>query len=472
MSSKTSVPVVLAAVAVLVVLGLLWLRGAKDDSLAAIDRASRSATASEAPSASLDAPSPDDAAPHVDMRTAAAPSVERSNAWMRNDELPSALAPKETRAIEWQVASGCTLNGLLVDERGMPTGGHDVWLMPTELKISHYFLPYENHRVTAKARADHVGKFAFADVSPGTWWIGPAPDEPDSSSTRGATRSSQPGDNALVPCAQVIEVQAGESKLDVVVQAQRGLWISGRVLGAYGSRAKATTVIATSDDNPWGASVSTTEDGSFRIGPLKSGRYELHAFGWGMECSSMPVNANAGDEGVSLKLRSGGNIEGKLVDASGNESLHGEIMYKHRDTTMNGCTFTPTHPDGTFRLEGLGPGTYDLVARIGDGRFAMSRDIVVEAGVRVSGIVLALERGAKLTVRYEGANPLGWFQVRRDGMDIAMDTISSKQTSQVQIVPAGKLTISLHLDERADALVRDVDVAAGEEKEVVFKGDP
>src|SRR5262249_5593139 len=143
------------------------------------------------------------------------------------------------------------------------------------------------------------------------------------------------------------------------------------------------------------------------------------------------------------KLRAGGILQGKVVDASG-DSLRAEIRYQKNETSDAGPTMTETSPDGTFELQGLEPGAYELMARAHDGRIARSHGVVVGAGVRVNGLVLTCEEGAKLKIRYEGKDEQVWFQVRSDGLVVANDSATNKGPASEQAVPSGHLTIELH----------------------------
>jgi hypothetical protein len=185
------------------------------------------------------------------------------------------------------------------------------------------------------------------------------------------------------------------------------------------------------------------------------------------------VIANAGENDVVLKLRAGGIIEGKVIDASTGESVRAEVCYplKGAQAEAMGLSISDTRDDGTFKLQSLVPGAYDLIARVSDGRIAQLRGLVVGAGARLTGVVLSVERAARLRVGYEGAHPKAWFTVLLDGTAVAMEWVENKGRSRVQIVPKGKLTIELRFDPEGTKSTRDVDVAAGEEKEIVFHDD-
>jgi hypothetical protein len=184
------------------------------------------------------------------------------------------------------------------------------------------------------------------------------------------------------------------------------------------------------------------------------------------------VRADAGDGDVILRLRPGGSIEGTVVDATSGAGCLAELACMPTSATRTSSgVLTTTRADGSFSVSALELGPYDLVARVDDGRTAVLRGVLLGSAGSVTGLVLVLEPGARLRIRYEGSAPYGWFDVRRDGVRVVHNAVAQGTTS-VQIVPRGKLTIEMSRGPGTQTQVREVEIAAGEDKEIVFPDEP
>ena len=64
-----------------------------------------------------------------------------------------------------------------------------------------------------------------------------------------------------------------------------------------------------------------------------------------------------------------------------------------------------------------------------------------------------------------------WYEVISDGVLICSQGFTPGKAS-IQIVPKGKLTLALHYNGSVEAKTREIEVAAGEEKEIVIQDDP
>jgi hypothetical protein len=292
------------------------------------------------------------------------------------------------------------------------------------------------------------------------YWVGPAP----------APFGQEPPADALVPYPKTIEIESGARTMDVVIQARRGLYISGRVVDASGEPAKFGTVSAASTNPRTRASTGVRAGGRFNVGPLMSAAYQLTATGRETEAGSDPVIAQAGDGDVLLTLRRGCCVEGKTIDAATGEGCTAELLVAPSAPQPNRSMFAASRIDGSFQFTRLEPATYNLTARTNDGRTAQEIGIALGPGDRVSGLVLKLEPGARLRVKYDGEQRKCHYDVRSNGLRVANDRVSKEQPS-TQIVPKGKLTIEFTRGGATQAEIREIEVAAGEEKEVVFTDD-
>lgn len=374
---------------------------------------------------------------------------------------PVSLEVDELRSMQFRIGGGCVVMGALLDEKGKPVASHEVWLVRATFDRARYFLSFDGQQTAAKATTDREGKFTLEDVQTGRWWIGPAP---------GDSRLGPRSDH-VAPLASLVEVPPDTPRMDIVVQVQRGLYIRGRVVDSKGAPASRSRISARAEGTRSSFPALPDDAGDFILGPLMPGSFQLTATGSEWEASSDFVTANAGDENVVLRLRAGGTIEGKVVDATSGEGCRAELRCTGTGSARGGWGMSPPQDDGSFQLQSLVPGTYDLIARAHDGRVAISRGIVVDAGSRVTGVVLTLELGGKVRVRYDGTPASAAYDVLRDGVRIASGSLE-KGVSSVQVVPKGRLSIELRRVGDTAKQSREIEVAPGEEKEVVFNDAP
>jgi protocatechuate 3,4-dioxygenase beta subunit len=121
--------------------------------------------------------------------------------------------------------------------------------------------------------------------------------------------------------------------------------------------------------NPWfgGESTLAREDGTFEIASLAPGPYEVTASASGQPGNQedpVPVEIVAGKTAdVEVKLGAGGVIAGAVIDEDG--APVGQVNVRAQGTgrwSSWGQEGTQTLDDGTFRLEGVTPGEYRVVA--------------------------------------------------------------------------------------------------------------
>jgi len=90
-------------------------------------------------------------------------------------DLPTlSLNPGEVREVDWTIGSGCHLEGSVIDQLGAAVEGTTLWLQRADFDAPMVFQKYHSGEVVVETRSGSGGKFAFSDVSPGKWWLGPA----------------------------------------------------------------------------------------------------------------------------------------------------------------------------------------------------------------------------------------------------------------------------------------------------------
>jgi len=368
------------------------------------------------------------------------------------------LEPGEERRADWNLGSLANLEGLVVDQDAKPVSGLPVLALPAGPEARerpHLFEPPRgNPDGVPVAVTDADGKFLLENLPQGRWLVGVD------------SRRALPETLADVsPAAEPVVIAENTPRAQMVLHVARGLYITGRVEGPQGEPLAHATVSA---GWRWSAAVeavSTEPDGAFRLGPLLPHGYVVHASipeaPPGL-ADSEPVNAFPGQEGVVLRLRSGGALAGRLVDGATGKPVAGTVRLAWPMSRT-----AATLPDGTFRIGGLPPFSYSLLAQGRNGGAAFLPYLEVEASAAPQEFVIELQPAATLVVRALpdlGANN---FQIHAPRGRLFWEVLLHGVPVSAQ-VPPGKLEILLFRDFERIA-TREVSVVAGERREIVFE---
>jgi hypothetical protein len=174
--------------------------------------------------------------------------------------------------------------------------------------------------------------------------------------------------------------------------------------------------------------------------------------------------AQAGDENVVLQLLSGGALHVRAVDANGGAckarfvvsaqppGIHLGSMLKWEDSR---------------KFEAIPEGFYDVAASTEDGRAGIARHVFVESGATAEEVVVPVEPGGRVRIRYEGKEEYAQYRVYSGDAVVAADGIRTG-TSDLHVVPAGTLIAKLSIRGEEDE-ERRISVLVGEETEVWFR---
>jgi hypothetical protein len=375
---------------------------------------------------------------------------------------PLQLAPGERREISMHLGDRTRLRGLLLDQDGLAVSGQEVWLLPaTRDEAARYFSASDEDELVARAESDGTGRFEIPDVPPGAWWLGPAAER-------------EPSAESVAPVGTRIEIPPGSAVWDVTLTTARGLYISGRVVqdGPGEVPVQRASVFGYS-----GFVVAfhtgSGPDGSFRLGPLTEGTWQLIARELKGERSE-PVEARAGEEGIVLRIIAGGWLKAEAIDPRTNELIAAQFEFAKEG---DGVWMSGGSGDGRFESDRLRPGLCDLVARTEDGRIGVAARIRIVAGETVS-IRIPVAPAGRLIVRLRAPgrdSEEGRVQVvvLQDGAQVAFRTPG--MLSGPVLVPNGNLAVELRSWNRETAAprileVQWVQVAPGEEREVHLGG--
>lgn len=203
-----------------------------------------------------------------------------------------------------------------------------------------------------------------------------------------------------------VKLAEGEPPRPVTVTLKAGLLLEGVVAGPDGGPAAGVRVQAepaSADQTRREArsapvSTRTGDDGAFRLEGLAPGRTVVSARGdggaWGREL------AEAGQEHpVELRLEPGGGIQGRVVAESG-EPVGAVEVGGWGAAVQQDLGAVRVQGDGTFVVERLAPGRYELWATAA-GWSRATETVTVEPG-GTAAVTLTLRRGGSITGRVLG----------------------------------------------------------------------
>jgi protocatechuate 3,4-dioxygenase beta subunit len=248
------------------------------------------------------------------------------------------------------------VHGTVVDEAGSPLRNWTVTLTPDDPDSDGRFevserIPLEGlRRILRRAsRTDDQGRFAFADISRGTYSV--AAELP----------------NRLTKV--VTQVLSVPNTLPVELRVPRLESIAGRALDPDGQGVSGLPVALLSEQDPmgpeyWGA---TDSNGEFIVGGLPVGAYRLqinetHPGLLPFRAQTLR-NVHSGERNATIHLERTAAIHGWLVDAEGH-GFSGAVLGRRPDTddlfavsaNANGSFTLHVPLDSTIDLAGLAPG--------------------------------------------------------------------------------------------------------------------
>jgi hypothetical protein len=373
---------------------------------------------------------------------------------------PLILTAGETRELEWCLGVGCNLSGVALDQDGHPVASTDIWLVKG-IRASPYFHPYVGNDKVASSRTNDEGRFEFKDVTAGTWFVGPAAHY---SSERRSVEAS------VAPLTERVEVGSSPSQ-EIVLHLFRGLYIRGRVVDPNGAPVAHAWISGGLDPDLFSVDASSEKDGSFTLGPLGPGSFTLQAGGSPFAHSDI-VKVETGARDVVIRLRAGAALRGRIIDAQTGAAITGELMLTP-ETILPGPLgqgfSTGAQADGSFEIEGLEPGRYGLVASAQGGRFGVLAGIDAPANQTVKDLDISVLPGGTLRMRYDGTKDGVSIRIGTGGgLNVCWGEEVTRSKALEKRVPQGSLQLQVIGEDGTKQRVVNVEVGAGETKEVVI----
>lgn len=306
------------------------------------------------------------------------------------------LAAGRRAEVRVQLLPAAEIHGRVTFAGGEPVADARLTLRPGRLALDDMGIQGPE-RVT-DALTDEAGAFAFRGVPAGLWDV----------------ILTQPG--LRLTRVTGLELAPGQRLEGVQVLADAGLSVAGHVLDESGRPLAGVRVQAYEPPSlvSFGANFDrelrvpavTGEDGAFRCGGLEPGKVRIAAEGAGHQ--RLVQDAAAGDEGLELRLVPLASLSGIVVALGDGEPVSAfRIGLVPSEGVLSAGDFFGTgaeeglrrvvrpqrftqREDGTFTVEGIGPGTYDVTVEAAGHGPRTEREVEVPRGGR-RGLVVMLE---------------------------------------------------------------------------------
>ncbi|TAH34348.1 MAG: carboxypeptidase regulatory-like domain-containing protein [Planctomycetota bacterium] len=310
------------------------------------------------------------------------------------------LAPGEERRLDYSAVALARIRGRILDQEGVPVRNTSVSLVSEDgflsLDMTADILHYVVSAMPGGTRmttSDENGTFSFVDVSRGNYLVGV------SSGVAG------PGgfiaESEVSPTGVPVRVTGTEAELEVTVRVARGLFIRGTLVDPNGAPVAGFPVVAMPMPGAGFVMTNSDDDGRFALGPLWPGPHQVQCFlPQGMLepamrlRSSEPIMAEAGAEGIVLRLTRGTAVQGSVFQRTAPAAGVEVIALSQNARRLS----TTTDPSGFFAFQGLEANHY-LIYAVSADAIAMLPGVQVTEGKNVEGLVLTLQPAARVHVR-------------------------------------------------------------------------
>ena len=365
---------------------------------------------------------------------------------------PVVLAAGERKQIEFEFGSGATIAGRIQDGAGAPIVACPIWRVVAR-GVSPMLITGDDEAAQTVV-SDEQGRFRFEDVPEGEWLIGsPANPEED---------VDLEDHEAFAGLAQWVKVEADARELTIVLQVDRGLYLSGVVLDPTGAATSDASLTVRAIAGLF-LSNEPNAQGHFAFGPLPAGTYDIHADGGARSFApSDSAQVKAGDSDIVLRFTRGGSIVGRVIDATG----------KPADCQLTLVRADPVEEiprsarGGNFRFDGLHPGSYSLRATTKEGLCGRRWEVTLVADQTIDDVVISLSPGARVKLVNDGKEDVGAYQLLFENHLWASKRIERDVPEEV-IVPSGDIEVRWYNADLTLAGSQRITLAPGELREAL-----
>lgn len=261
----------------------------------------------------------------------------------------------------------------------------------------------------------------------------------------------------------------------VVVQVDRGVQISGRVVRADGTPVPDAIVEMRTTLMP--RSATSDADGAFTLTGIPTGSASVTAFSSDRHLSSAAVTVTAPAKNVTITMPRGARIEGRILDRATQQPIT-DFAIGLPSRGGAGASSAPQQfhaDDGHYAIDNVSPGMTQISVRAAGYVPGSRGDITAEDGKTVSGIDVQLDRGATVSGRATSSGvPASGVQVQviATGMPFSGGTTTDADGSYtIDGVAEGDRTIQF---QKSGFIVlrKPVQVTAGKEAHLDVELDP
>lgn len=192
-----------------------------------------------------------------------------------------------------------------------------------------------------------------------------------------------------------IQVAAGEGSAEVVIELERGLSVSGRVVDPGGEAVVAAQIRATQVDDQGREVIvrdTTDPDGAFELNGLAGGSVELSVSAEGFVPSDRSIELDGDMADLVVEIDPGAVLHGRVVDGNG-KPLSSVRIVGRASAPRSQRLYEMTDEDGAFSLAGMGPGPWQITAELDGYDSSTIDDLDPEARESVTIVLGKLVRG-------------------------------------------------------------------------------
>jgi len=331
------------------------------------------------------------------------------------------------REIRLSLPAARGVPGRIQTASGEPIVQRRVWAVKSRTESAFAYL--SNSQASAHAAlTDAQGNFFFEQLPEGSWMIGLAPRQHSSDS-----------DQELPAYATRVEVNEAMRPVEIVIDL--GSRLRGFVVDSSGASCSDAFVTASPIGGDGMLSVSTLEDGSFDIGPVQRGAFELRAVRESCACASEPSVIDADAAPVLLQVADPTRL---LIEAwsvpDGLARRPSQLLFVREDGEV--LQVRPARAGGsTAEIAGIPPGRYDVVAYVGEAWVGVARGFVLSASAPQSRLRIELASAAELRVNNPSPRRAAAVLVRDDtGSAVGFASLFPGGVASLR-VPSGRLHV-------------------------------